>query len=195
MTRTPVQVRLGSNLEPAERRVLHLIARGYPNPKIASDVGISEDTIKYQIRKIFKRLGAKDRCQAVALGFQYGYLRLQGEDYHTMKFVPFTEENDHEGETWRFWLQYTGNETEIEKLAVLLIKLSYGNEDFPYKLDLNDLLNEHDATVIVEHGQSGYMDYENLVPGTFACPTVENDEDDADIFYKGRITRYFTVES
>lgn len=115
-----------------------------------------------------------------------------------MKFVPFTEENDWEGETWRFWLQLTGNETEIEKLANLLIKQSTGEDgeqqEIGYSLDLSDVLEESQVQLLVDHAAgTSYLTSENKVTGTFTCPDEpdETADPDDDPFYKGRITELF----
>jgi len=120
-----------------------------------------------------------------------------------LKFVPFTEENDWEGETWRFWLQLTGNEAEIEKLGNLLIKQATGEDgekrEIPYSIDLSDELTEAEVDLLVDHAHgTSYMSSETKVTGTFTCPEgpdvhADQDDGDDDPFYKGGITELFTT--
>jgi len=45
-------------------RVLHLVARGLPNKRIARELQISEKTVKAHLTQIFQRIGVTDRTQA-----------------------------------------------------------------------------------------------------------------------------------
>lgn len=64
----------GRGLTPREMQVLHGIAGGYSNAKIALSIYVSEDTVKCHARRLFAKLGARDRAHAVALGFRAGLL-------------------------------------------------------------------------------------------------------------------------
>lgn len=106
-----------------------------------------------------------------------------------MNFVKFTEYNDHEGETWNFWLQLDGNEVELSKLQSCLI--SSDN----YQLSAVPV-DESEVDILVKHTDSGYMYYDNKVTGQFTCPEPNLDElvdyewlDNH--FYKGHIMEYF----
>jgi DNA-binding CsgD family transcriptional regulator len=57
-----------------ERQCLELIAEGRTNVRIGSALGVTEDTVKTHLRRLFKALGARDRAHAVALGYQRGLL-------------------------------------------------------------------------------------------------------------------------
>jgi DNA-binding NarL/FixJ family response regulator len=57
-----------------EREVLHLIAEGLPGKQIARALGISERTVKFHTAALFRKLGADNRAQAVALAAQRGLL-------------------------------------------------------------------------------------------------------------------------
>jgi DNA-binding NarL/FixJ family response regulator len=61
-------------LTPAEVRVLRLIAEGSANKEIARDLGVSEETVKGQVRNILSKLGAKDRTHAAMIGFKRGII-------------------------------------------------------------------------------------------------------------------------
>jgi len=59
-------------LAPIEIDVLSLLAQGWSNGKIASELRISHDTVKARVRSIRLRLGASDRAHAVALATKRG---------------------------------------------------------------------------------------------------------------------------
>ena len=52
------------NLTPRETEVLHLLAKGHSNTRIASRLGISPHTVKSHVINIFNKLGVNDRIQA-----------------------------------------------------------------------------------------------------------------------------------
>ncbi len=113
-----------------------------------------------------------------------------------MKFVKFTEHNDHEGESWNFWLQEDGNGFELKKLKTFLSENDL--EDEGYELDMTPV-DESEVDILVKHTDQGYMDYHNKVTGNFVMPQYEDDgeEDSAyefasDNFYKGDIERHFS---
>lgn len=58
-----------------ERQVLDGMAAGKSNGEIGRDLYLSEDTVKTHARRLFRKLGAADRAQAVALGFRWGFVR------------------------------------------------------------------------------------------------------------------------
>lgn len=58
-----------------ELQVLEGMSRGRSNAEIGQELFLSEDTVKTHARRLFRKLGAADRAQAVAIGFRWGYLR------------------------------------------------------------------------------------------------------------------------
>jgi len=56
-----------STLSSREREVIQLIATGRRNRRIALDLGISENTIKFHVSKIFRKLGVSSRAELTAL--------------------------------------------------------------------------------------------------------------------------------
>ena len=66
--------RASSTLSEREREVLRLVADGLPTKQIASNLSISERTVKFHVNSIFHKLGADNRAQAVALAAQRGLL-------------------------------------------------------------------------------------------------------------------------
>ncbi len=63
-------------LTPAEARVLRLIADGKANKEIAEELGVSEETVKGQVRNILSKLGANDRTHAAMIGLRRGIIEL-----------------------------------------------------------------------------------------------------------------------
>ena len=58
-----------------EMQVLGGMSRGRSNAEIGKELYLSEDTVKTHARRLFRKLGAADRAQAVALGFRWGLVR------------------------------------------------------------------------------------------------------------------------
>ena len=53
-----------------EQQILNLIAEGFTNRQISSDLSISESTVENHIHHIFVKLGISNRAQAVARTFR-----------------------------------------------------------------------------------------------------------------------------
>jgi DNA-binding NarL/FixJ family response regulator len=58
-----------------EMQVLRGMSQGKSNGAIGRELYLSEDTVKTHARRLFRKLGVKDRAQAVALGFRWGLVR------------------------------------------------------------------------------------------------------------------------
>jgi DNA-binding NarL/FixJ family response regulator len=58
-----------------ELQVLTGMSRGRSNAEIGKELFLSEDTVKTHARRLFRKLGAADRAQAVAVGFRWGLVR------------------------------------------------------------------------------------------------------------------------
>jgi two-component system, NarL family, response regulator len=65
-----------SDLSAREREVLDLIVRGKSNREIATDLGITESTVKCHVSVILMRLNVSDRTQAVVTALQRGLIHL-----------------------------------------------------------------------------------------------------------------------
>jgi DNA-binding NarL/FixJ family response regulator len=59
-------------LTPRERQVLEGIIEGHSNGEIGRRLYLSEDTIKTHARRLYRKLGVRDRAQAVAVAFRGG---------------------------------------------------------------------------------------------------------------------------
>lgn len=57
-----------------ESRILHILAEGAGNKAIANALGLSESTVKFHLKNIFRKLGAKNRRAALAAAFDAGLL-------------------------------------------------------------------------------------------------------------------------
>lgn len=64
------------SLTPREIEVLRCVAMGKPNKQIASELMISEDTIKGHLKSIMEKMGAQNRTHAVTLGIQRGIITV-----------------------------------------------------------------------------------------------------------------------
>jgi DNA-binding NarL/FixJ family response regulator len=63
------------DLTEREVQVLTGMSRGRSNAEIGRELFLSEDTVKTHARRLFRKLGAADRAQAVAVGFRTGVVR------------------------------------------------------------------------------------------------------------------------
>jgi len=63
-------------LTPAEISVLRLIAAGNANKQIASQLKITEETVKSRVKSILSKLAANDRTQAAMIGLKRGIIEL-----------------------------------------------------------------------------------------------------------------------
>lgn len=63
------------NLTEREVQVLTGMSNGRSNGEIGKDLFLSEDTVKTHARRLFRKLGAADRAQAVAIGYRWGVVR------------------------------------------------------------------------------------------------------------------------
>jgi DNA-binding NarL/FixJ family response regulator len=61
-----------SSLTSRELEVLRAVALGRSNPEIASDLVISELTVKSHINRIFTKLGLRDRPAAIVFAYDHG---------------------------------------------------------------------------------------------------------------------------
>ncbi|MCW2758275.1 MAG: response regulator transcription factor, partial [Nocardioidaceae bacterium] len=65
-------------LTPRETEVLVLIAQGLSNAEIAESLVVSGTTVKTHVGRVFAKIGARDRAQAVVRAYQLGLVPLDG---------------------------------------------------------------------------------------------------------------------
>ncbi|MBK9709856.1 MAG: response regulator transcription factor [Kouleothrix sp.] len=69
----------GEDLSGRELEVLRLLVEGASNKAIASQLNLSENTIKSHISHLFGKLGVQSRAEAVAVALQRGLVPMRGE--------------------------------------------------------------------------------------------------------------------
>ncbi|MEV7136502.1 helix-turn-helix transcriptional regulator [Arthrobacter sp. NPDC093128] len=62
----------GWNLAPRELEILQHLAAGHRNRTIATALTISENTVKFHVRNVFKKLGVRSRTEAIAAAHSHG---------------------------------------------------------------------------------------------------------------------------
>lgn len=63
-------------LSPREVQVLQRVATGKSNKAVARELGVSEDTVKAQLRSLFAKLNVEDRTEAVTVALRRGIISL-----------------------------------------------------------------------------------------------------------------------
>jgi DNA-binding NarL/FixJ family response regulator len=71
---TDVSWLMGSQLTQRELEVLRGMSKGMTNVQIGQQLFLAEDTIKTHARRLFGKLGVRDRAHAVTIGFRTGLL-------------------------------------------------------------------------------------------------------------------------
>ena len=63
-------------LTPREREVLGLVAQGMTNAEIATALVVGVETVRTHVASVLAKLQARDRTQAVVLGYRAGLVEL-----------------------------------------------------------------------------------------------------------------------
>ncbi len=120
------------------------------------------------------------------------------------QFIRFQEYNDHEGETWNFYIPYD-SEKEREAVTKLAEILSFSQEpefdDEYFKFDFENLLWEYEVNTLIKYSSQGYMSQHNLIDGEFQETKYIRFMEDEDVgdtlpdyLYKGGIQKFFSSE-
>jgi DNA-binding NarL/FixJ family response regulator len=65
---------IDDELSGRETEILARVAQGNSNKIIASQLGISEATVKYHLQSVLSKLGANDRTHAVTIAMKRGFI-------------------------------------------------------------------------------------------------------------------------
>ena len=71
----PSMTRARDELTSRERSIVEFIARGRSNKEIARELGVAPETIKTHLKRIFQKLSAESRAQAVVRAQSLGMLK------------------------------------------------------------------------------------------------------------------------
>jgi two-component system NarL family response regulator len=63
-----------SLLTPREREIIRLLARGFNNSAIAHSLYVSRETVKLNLKSIYRKLGVTNRTQAAVWAVREGIL-------------------------------------------------------------------------------------------------------------------------
>ncbi len=107
-------------------------------------------------------------------------------------FVPLYETNEWEGEAWVWWVQLTGNEDALARLAELITEAMGDNREPPFKLDLDSAEPTFVVDKLVAYAAEGYHAAHNKVTGTLTVP--DSLGEDADVLYKGGIQGLYKAD-
>jgi DNA-binding NarL/FixJ family response regulator len=70
--RSPEERRALSTLTNREREILLMMARGLTNAEIATELFVSETTVKTHVGRVLMKLGLRDRVQVVIFAYESG---------------------------------------------------------------------------------------------------------------------------
>ncbi|WP_367344729.1 response regulator [Stenotrophomonas bentonitica] len=65
------------SLTSRELSILSALAQGWENKRIANTLGISAETVKSHLARIFEKIGARNRTEAIHIALRRGLVRLE----------------------------------------------------------------------------------------------------------------------
>lgn len=74
--RAPAETKIARDFNERERDILRLLAQGMSNNEIASEMHLSEGTVRNYVTEMFIKLGVTNRTQAAVTALRYGLVRL-----------------------------------------------------------------------------------------------------------------------
>ena len=78
MVRIRIRALALADLTEREREILCLLARVFSNAELADRLYVSEATVKTHISAVLRKLGVRDRLQAVIAAYEGGLIRPGG---------------------------------------------------------------------------------------------------------------------
>jgi hypothetical protein len=111
-----------------------------------------------------------------------------------LMFVRLREKNEHEGETYHYWLQVNGNEAALQELGEALADEFFTDEE-EFTLRMEPQRPEHEVDVLVAEAEGTYMACSQKFTGRLQWPNDQMSIDDwQDTLYKGSIKSCFTED-
>src|SRR5919201_4248030 len=68
------QAQEATTLTPSELAVLRAAAQGLPNKQIAAQLSVTQQTVKFHLTKIYRKLGVTNRTEATQYAYRHGLL-------------------------------------------------------------------------------------------------------------------------
>ena len=62
-------------LTPRELDVLRVLSRGWTNAQIARELNVTEDTVKFHVHNIFRKLAVVSRTEATLVAIRQGWVK------------------------------------------------------------------------------------------------------------------------
>ena len=73
-TAADAALRRDVDLTPRETEILRAVAEGMPNKQIARQLWLSEQTVKYHLTNLYRKLGVTSRTEAVRHAYEHGLI-------------------------------------------------------------------------------------------------------------------------